>query len=213
MKSDNIPRRPRRRRSTRRFFVLAVLIAVTIFAVIEVIQFRLRSHPVPKRQATAFSATAAIAAASDSLQGFEVVLWRQGCAAGCPDYALHYAAGKLQYTGIRDVSKTGNLSVNFDTHHQHQLLGLIERASFFGLGNDYILNSASCHPNRSDAAVYVVAVTLNGATKKVKVNKRCGNVPPQLSQLAQGIDQLTNSERWTGVVTVLANTTSTSTSN
>jgi hypothetical protein len=213
MKSDNIPRRPRRRRSTRRFFVLAVLIAVTIFAVIEVIQFRLRSHPVPKRQTMAFSATAAIAAASDSLQGFEVVLWRQGCVAGCPDYALHYAAGKLQYTGIRNVAKTGNMSVNFDTYQQHQLLGLIEQASFFGLGDDYTLKSEKCHPSRLGAAVYVVGVTLNGATKKVKVNERCSNVPLQMSQLARGIDKLTNSKRWTGVVEAPANATNTSTSN
>jgi hypothetical protein len=192
---------------------LAVLIAVAIFVVIEVIQFRLRSHPVLKRQATAFSATAAIAAASDSLQGLEVVLWRQGCAVGCPDYALHYAAGKLQYTGIHDVAKTGNLSANFDTYHQQQLLGLIEQASFFGLGDDYTLNSEKCHPSQSDAAVYVVVVTLNGATKKVKVNERCTNVPPQLSQLARGIDKLTNSKRWTGVVEVPANAISSSTSN
>lgn len=207
MKSDRAPHHSRRRSSTGRFLVLAVLIAVVIFVVVEFVPILLRSHSAPHQQATSSSATAAMAAASDSLQGFEVVLWRQGCAAGCPDYALHYSAGKLQYTGIRDVVKKGNLSVDFDTYHQQQLLKLVEQAAFFGLGNDYTLQSKKCHPNRSDAAIYVVGVTLNGETKKVKVNEGCTNVPPQLGQLAGGIDKLTQSTRWTGITKASANAT------
>lgn len=148
-----------------------------------------------------------MAAASDNLKGFEVVLWRQGCAAGCPDYALHYADGKLHYTGIRDVIKRGNLSINFDSYHQHRMLKLVEQAAFFGLGDDYTLKSKKCRPSRSNAAVYVVLVKLNGETKKIKVNKGCTNVPPQLARLARGIDKLTHSARWTGIVEAPAQAT------
>lgn len=202
-----MPRRTRRRPSNARFLISALLIAVVIFVVIKVVQNSTHSRPPAQHQEATSSATAAISAASDSLKGFEVVLWRQGCSAGCPDYALHYADGKLQYTGIRDVSKKGNLSIDFDSYHQHQLLKLVERAAFFGLGGNYTLQSRKCHPSRSDAAVYVVGVKLNGETKKIKVNEGCTNVPSQLTRLARGIDKLTRSSRWTGIINAPANAT------
>lgn len=194
----------RRRNGTGRFFVVAVLIAVAIFAAIKIVQMELRPRAPANRQPTPSNATAAIAAASDSLKGFEVVLWRQGCAAGCPDYALHYSSGKLQYTGVRNVRKQGNLTTDFDRYHQDQLLQLVEQASFFGLADDYTLDSKKCHPSRADAPVYVVGVTLNGDTRKVKVNEGCTNVPPKLSRLARGFDKLAQSERWTGIIIATA---------
>ncbi|MGA7964875.1 MAG: DUF6438 domain-containing protein [Gammaproteobacteria bacterium] len=209
MKSEHTTRHTRRRSSRARFLTLAVLTAVVIFVIVEFVPILLRQHSASQQRVAPASATAAMAAASDSLKGFEVVLWRQGCAAGCPDYALHYAGGKLQYTGIRNVIKKGNLSVNFDTYHQQQLLKLVEQAAFFGLGDDYTLQSKGCHPNRSNAAIYVVGITLNGETKKVKVNEGCTNVPSQLSQLSRGIDKLTRSARWTGVIKAPANATQT----
>jgi len=208
MNPQNNPRRPRRRGSTGRFLVSAVLIAIAIFVVVKLVQTGVRSHGETNRpQATPSNTTAAIAASSDSLQGFEVVLWRQGCAAGCPDYALHYADGKVQYTGIRNVSRKGNLSVDFDLYHQHQLLKLVEQAAFFGLGDDYTLKSKKCHPSQADAPVYVVGVTLNGQTRKIQVNQGCTNIPSQLSDLARGIDRLAQSKRWTGVINASATAT------
>lgn len=202
MSRHDRPDRPRRRRSnsTGRFFLTAVLIAVAIFVVIKIVEVEMRPGAPAKRQAASSSATAAIAAASDSLKGFEVVLWRKGCAAGCPDYALHYAAGKLHYTGIRGVVKRGNLSVDFDSYHQHRLLKLVEQASFFSLGNDYSLENKACKPKRTDAPVYVLGITLNKQTKKITVNEGCTNVPARLTRLARNIDKLTRSKRWTGVI-------------
>lgn len=185
---------------------MAVLIAVGIFVVIKVVQVELRPRA-PANQRAPSDTTAAIAAASDSLKGFEVVLWRQGCAEACPDYALHYAGGKLQYTGIRNVLKHGNLTVAFDRYHQDQLLKLVEQASFFGLSGDYTLQNKKCQPDRTDAPVYVLGVTLNGQTRKIKVNEGCTNVPAQLDQLARGIDKLAQSKRWTGVINAPANGT------
>lgn len=207
MKPDRTPRRTPRRHSNARFFITALLIAIAIFVIIKLVQNGMRSRPPAQHQQVTSSATAAISAASDSLKGFEVVLWRKGCTAGCPDYALHYADGKLQYTGIRDVRKKGNLSVDFDSYHQHQLLKLVERATFFGVGDNYTLKSRKCHPTRTDAAVYVVGVKLNGETKKVKVNEGCTNIPPQLTRLARGIDKLARSSRWTGIIKAPANVT------
>lgn len=193
------PKRPRRRSSGSRFLVTAALLAVAIFVIIELVQAGLRSHSKPSHHKAPVSATAAIAAANDSLQGFAVVLWRQGCVAGCPDYALHYAKGKLQYTGIRNVTRKGNLTVNFDRYHQKQLLALVQQAAFFSLSGNYTLKSVKCRPDRADAATYVIAVTLNGDTKEIKVNKGCTNVPKQLTKMTLGIDKLTQSRRWTGV--------------
>ncbi len=205
----NQSNRPHRRKSpsTGRFFVTAVLIAVAIFVVINIVEMEIRPHAPANRQAATPSATAAIAAASDSLKGFQVVLWRKGCAEGCPDYALHYAAGKLHYTGIRGVAKRGNLSVDFDSYHQHRLLKLVEQAAFFSLGNDYSLENKACHPNRTDAPVYIVGVTLNRQTKKIMVNEGCTNVPPRLSKLARNIDTLARSKRWTGIINAPAGAT------
>lgn len=211
MKPHDNPHRPRRRGSTGRFFVTAVLIAVAIFVVVKLVQTEFQHRGGATKQAAPSNTTAAIAAASDSLQGFEVVLWRQGCAAGCPDYALHYADGKLQYTGIRNVSTKGNLSVDFDRYHQHQLLKLVEQAAFFGLGDDYTLKSKNCHPGQADAPVYVVGVTLNGETRKIRVNEGCTNIPAKLSELARGIDKLAKSEQWTGVINAPASATDTGT--
>ncbi len=186
-------------RSGSRFFLLAVALAVAIFVVIELIQFGLRPKPKPNPSKSPASATAAIASASDSLKGFEVVLWRRGCASGCPDYALHYAKGKLQYTGISGVKQRGNLSVDFDGYHQQQLLELVQKSAFFGLKDDYSLKSKDCHPAKVGAPRFVLGVTLNGQTKKVTVNEGCTNVPQKLTQLADGIDKLARSRRWTGL--------------
>ncbi len=186
-------------RSGSRFFLLALVIAVVIFVAIELIQFGLRSHPKTTPSKTPESATAAIASSSDSLKGFEVVFWRQGCATGCPDYALHYAKGKLQYTGIRNVKQKGNLTVGFDGYHQQKLLDMVEKAAFFSLKDDYTLKSKNCHPGKIGESKYVLGVTLNGQTKKISVNEGCTNVPSKLTQLADGIDKLTRSNRWTGV--------------
>jgi hypothetical protein len=186
-------------RSGSRFFLLALLIAVVIIVVIELIQYGLHSHPKTAPTKSPESATAAIASSSDSLKGFEVILWRQGCATGCPDYALHYAKGKLQYTGIRNVEKKGNLSVDFDGYHQQKLLDMVEKAAFFSLNDDYTLKSKDCHPGKIGKSKYVLGVTLNGQTKKINVNEGCTNVPPKLTRLADGIDKLTRSSRWTGI--------------
>lgn len=186
-------------RSGGRFFLLALVIAVVIFAAIKLVPLTFHSHPKTTTSKSPVSTTAAIASASDSLKGFEVVLWRQGCPSGCPDYALHYAKGKLHYTGISGVKQKGNLSVEFDGYHQQQLLDLVEKAAFFSLKDDYTLKSKNCHPGKIGAPKYVLGVTLNGQTKKVSVNESCTNVPSSLTQLVDGIDKLTRSDRWTGI--------------
>ena len=208
------PRPPHKRlpRSGGRFFLLALVIAVAIFVAIKVIQFGLHPHPKTTPPKGPVSATAEVASASDSLKGFEVVLWRQGCAAGCPDYALHYAKGKLHYTGISDVTQKGNLSVDFDGYHQQRLLDLVEKAAFFSLKDDYSLKSKDCHPSRIGASKYVLGVTLNGQTKKISVNEGCTNVPPKLTQLAEGIDKLTRSKRWIGTSKAAVSATASKTS-
>jgi len=199
MNSNHRPPRKWIPRSGSRFFLLALLIAVAIIVAIELIQYGLHPHPKTVPSKSPESATAAIASSSDNLKGFEVVLWRQGCETGCPDYALHYAKGKLQYTGIRNVKKKGNLSVDFDGYHQQKLLDMVEKAAFFNLKDDYSLKSKNCHPGKIGESKYVLGVTLNGQTKKISVNEGCTNVPPKLSQLADGIDKLTRSSRWTGI--------------
>ena len=208
-----------KRRSTRRpawthgpgFLVVAAVIAVAIFAITKFVQYELHPKRAPTQQKTQApeSATAAIASAGDSLKGFEVVLWRQGCATGCPDYALHYASGKLHYTGISGVQRRGNLSVDFHRPRQEMLLRLVEKSSFFTLGDDYSLKNRKCHPSKVGAAKYVIGVTLNGQTKKVVVNEGCTNIPGGLSALADGIDKLAQSRRWTGVGAVQAGSATT----
>lgn len=198
MSDDQRHRNIRPRRSGKRFFFTAVLIAVVLFAVIKGVQYGLQPH---HRQAnhsktTANSATAAVASSEDSLQGFQVVLWHQGCSSGCPDYALHYKAGKLQYTGIRGVAKMGKDTVDFDRYHQKRLLDLVEKAAFFDLSGDYTLKSRHCHPKQVGASRYVLGITLNGQTKKVAVNEGCTNIPPKLADLVKGIDRLADSKRW-----------------
>lgn len=213
MNANHRPPRKRLPRSGSRFFLLAVLLAVAIFVVIELIQYGLRPRPKTTPSRTPASTTAVIASASDSLKGFEVVLWRQGCAAGCPDYALHYAKGKLQYTGISGVTQRGNLSVDFDGYHQQKLLELVEKSAFFSLKDDYSLKSKDCHPEKVGASKYVLGVTLNGQTKKITVNVGCTNVPAKLTRLADGIDKLARSNRWTGIGKSPAAATASSTAN
>lgn len=193
-------RNPQRRRSSNRFFITALALAVVIFVVVKLVQGWLQRPQRETPRAAASSATAALAAASDSLQGFQVFLKRGGCNGGCPYYALMYKGGNLKYVGVRGVRKQGTVTEPLSRDEQRQLLSVVQKAAFFALGNSYGLTSPGCEAARTDAPTFTVGVTLNGQTKIVNANEACRNVPSQLRQLAQGIDQATHSAQWTGVV-------------
>ncbi len=196
-----------RRRSSGRFFLTALMVAVIIFLGVKLIE-GWRPWQVPPHSPAPSNATAAIAESADNLQGFEVFLRRGGCNGGCPYYALMYKKGTLEYVGVRGVKKQGKVTRAFPEFEQRKLLALVEQAAFFTLGKSYQLASAGCRSTRTDAPTFTVGVTLNGQTKIVKVNEACRNVPSKLRKLAQGIDRLTNSSHWTGVTSAPAGATS-----
>lgn len=193
-------RSPRRRRSSSRFFATAVALAVVIFIAVKLIQGFLHRPQPPATKPASAGATAAIAEASDSLQGFQVFLKRGGCNGGCPYYALMYKDGSLKYVGVRGVKKQGTVTEPLSRDEQRQLLSAVQKAAFFALGSSYGLTSPGCRAQRTDAPTFTVGVTLNGQTKIVTANEACRNVPAQLRQLARGIDQATHSAQWTGVL-------------
>lgn len=193
-------RSQQRRRSSSRFFVTALVLAVFIFAVVKVTESWLHRSRGPTSRAPSASATAAIAETTDSLHGFQVFLKRGGCNGGCPYYALMYKDGRLKYVGVRGVKKQGTVTEPLSRYEQRELLSAVEKAAFFALGDSYDLRSPGCDAVRTDAPTYTVGVTLNAQTKIVATNEACRNVPPQLRQLARNIDAVTHSAQWTGAV-------------
>lgn len=173
------------------------MIAVLIFVVAEIVQL----HPWSRHGGglAPASSSAALPVTADDLAGFQVFLRRQGCNGGCPYYALKAGGRTLQYIGVRDVVKRGKFAAPLAKEQLRRLLELVEKASFFSLNESYDLGSGKCRAARADAPTFTVGVTLNGQTKVVTANEGCADVPKQLTELAAGIDRITESSRWTGV--------------
>lgn len=191
------PKPRRRRQKPFAFFMTALVIAVAIFLVAELIQWQPWRHK-PSRQAPA-SQTAAVAGAADNIAGFKIFLRRDGCGGGCPYYALMAQKGSLRYVGVRDVKKQGAIDVAVSQQTMRSLLKLVQRASFFALADSYDLGRPGCRAAGPGAPSITVGVTLNDQTKVVKANLGCADVPARLIALARGIDRVTNSAQWTGV--------------
>lgn len=193
---------PRRRQSASRFFLTALIVAVVIFVIAEIVQM----HPWTRysHRATPTSGTVAPSVPVDRLAGFQVFLRRGGCHGACPYYALKVGDGDLEYVGVRDVTKRGKITEPARQEEMRQLLKLVENASFFSLKDSYDLASPDCRAVRADAPTFTIGVTLNGKTKVVKANEGCTSVPKQLEALATGIDRVTRSARWTGIAPATA---------
>ncbi|MGH8272905.1 MAG: hypothetical protein ACRES9_01420 [Gammaproteobacteria bacterium] len=198
MKRDFRNRDRRRRKGGWRFFASALLIAVAIFVIVKVIQhFYSNGGPQTAQNRAPVTATSVMPQPAESLAGFSLVMIRCRHSEGCPYYDLHVKGKSLKYTGVRGVAKRGNVTVPLAKARKREFLKLVQKARFFGLDSDYGLSNPACKTTRSAAPTVTIGVTLNGATKIVKANQACANVPPQLIALARGIDRLAHSSQWT----------------
>ncbi len=183
------------------FFLTALLVAIVIFVIVEIVQNYWAPGAAPKTAQNGAPATlsSAMPNPAASLAGFSLVLIRCRDSRGCPYYDLHVKANTLAYSGVRGVAKHGNLQVPLSRARKRKLLKLVRQARFFSLDDSYDLASPGCRATRTNAPTLTVGVTLNGVTKIVRANKACANVPSRLIALAEGIDRVTHSEQWTGV--------------
>ncbi|MDN5865264.1 MAG: DUF6438 domain-containing protein [Gammaproteobacteria bacterium] len=147
---------------------------------------------------TPSSVSALMPTTQESLAGFKLFLSRCKNSPECPYYALSVTGDTLKYVGVRGVARKGVVQVSLSRDRKRQLLALVRKAGFFALDDSYGLEDAGCKAQRMDAPTLKIGVTLNGQTKVVTVNKGCLNVPPRLVALAQGIDRVSRSARWTG---------------
>lgn len=205
-KFTNLGRRRRQRPGL--FFLSALVIAIVIFVVAELVQFWVHHGEKTARQETPASVTALMPQPSgDELAGFKLFMHRAGCKSGCPNYALSAKGDILEYVGVRGVKKRGDVKEPLATARKRELLQLVRKASFFALADSYDPANAACKLKQVDAPTFTIGITLNGETKVVRANEGCANVPPRLRALARGIDRVSNSARWTGVVNVPASAT------
>ncbi len=202
---QNSTRHGRRRRQRPGFFLLSALaIAIVIFVVVKLVQaWSLKGGEKTAGQKAPATITALLPQPSgDSLASFELVLKRGGCESGCPYYALSAKENTLEYLGVRGVKKQGEAKEPLTTQRKRELLKLVRKAAFFTLADSYDLTDAGCKLKRTNAPTFTIGVKLNGGTKIVRANEGCSNVPPRLLALARGIDHVSDSAQWTGVVNV-----------
>jgi hypothetical protein len=199
MKRDSHGSGNRKRKGAGRFFTSALFIAIVIFIVVwAVTHFWSGGGSRTAKNRAPATVTSVMPKPAKSLAGFSLVLIRCRHSKGCPYYDLHVKGKTLTYSGVRDVAKRGNVRISLSPARKRKLLTLVQKARFFGLGDAYGLTNSGCHARRTDAPTFTLGVTLNGVTKIVTANRGCANVPARLIALANAVDRVTHSTRWTG---------------
>jgi len=128
-----------------------------------------------------------------------IQLERVGCYGTCPAYSITiHGDGRVEYTGNGHVKETGPREGRIESDKVREILTQFAKAKYWDLAEDY--SRAKCGRYCTDMATAVTAVTVKGATHKVKHYYGCGNAPKSLFELESAVDKTVNAEQWTGDV-------------
>jgi hypothetical protein len=164
----------------------ALVVALVILVAFQSwVQFRPRS---PEEQQ----------AAAVDLARFSVMLHRRGCALGCPEYAvLADGQGRLRYEGVAGVAVVDEAVVELDPDIARALAVEVFRARFADQPDEWVPGGARCTAWRHGAEILRFGVTLDGRTRTLDYYAGCDPTNPELDALAQRIDELLDTRRWT----------------
>lgn len=139
------------------------------------------------------------AAARLDLARFSVFMHRQGCALGCPVYAvLADGRGTLRYEGVSGVALVDRAEVELASGVARALAAEVLRAGFQTQPDEWVPGGAWCQEWRQGAEILRFGVTLDGVTRTLDYYAGCTPTNQALDHLAQRIDALLDTRRWTG---------------
>ena len=124
-----------------------------------------------------------------------ITMVRTACHGTCPIYKLAIRGdGTVTYEGQDFVQVKGQQTASLSLAQIQELVSAFEQASFFTL-MDYT------HVNTTDSPTVITSITLNGQSKTVNHYYGDSSAPQALFDLESKIDEITNSNQWTGSVT------------
>ena len=124
-----------------------------------------------------------------------ITMERTACHGTCPIYKLAIRGdGTVTYEGQDFVQVKGQQTASLSPAQIQELVSAFEQASFFTL-MDYT------HVNTTDSPTVITSITLNGRSKTVNHYYGDSSAPQALFDLESKIDEITNSNQWTGSVT------------
>ena len=122
-----------------------------------------------------------------------ITLERTACFGSCPIYAITiYEDGTVKYTGTKFVDVMGEQTSQIDPAIVKQMVAAFEAAGYFDWKEAYDTM------NVTDMPYIITSVTSNGKTHKITRYVGDGSAPLALPFLETWIDDMTNSQLWTG---------------
>ncbi|HET6725663.1 MAG TPA: DUF6438 domain-containing protein [Gammaproteobacteria bacterium] len=154
-----------------------------------------RTAPAPKADKTEPQVS------PEALHHFQVFLHRKPCASDCRDYAvLAKGSGKIEYVGGKNVAMHGTQTAPLTVGQLEALYRSVKQAKFFSIPDIYHNGpgGTGCSALIAGKPRVVIGVTRKGQTKVIHYDYGCRGAPAKLARLADSIDSVLKTQRWTG---------------
>jgi len=124
----------------------------------------------------------------------ETMVYQQNsCKGGCPFYEITiYANRTLRYVGYRYVAITDTIYDYFSREQLSKLTEAFNECGYFSLKDEYTTRSAT------DMASAYTSIQIGGKSKSVLHYFGDSSAPERLKNLYTKINEILNTERWTG---------------
>lgn len=123
----------------------------------------------------------------------KITLKRTFCLGTCPDYTVEvHGDGTVIYTGDMYVAVPGRHKSHVPAASVHALFKKFEAARFFATFDQYL-------GGPTDIPTYTVTIAFDGHRKVVEDyggQSRWGHMPPEIGELENAIDDVTNMRLW-----------------
>jgi hypothetical protein len=128
-----------------------------------------------------------------------VTLERTACFGRCPVYRISVSpTGEVFYEGRAHVRHLGEARGQVPAERVHALLSELERAGYFSFASRYAAAEPACGRYATDLPTAITTVRLNDRSKRIVHDYGCGDAPGALRVLERRIDEVLNSDQWTG---------------
>ncbi len=131
--------------------------------------------------------------------GAAITLERTACFGECPVYRIAVSpSGLLTYEGSANVRRIGTATAQIPPDRVNALLVELERAGYFTFASRYAASEPTCRRYSTDSPTTISSATFKGRTKRIEHDYGCGGVPGALTVLEKRIDEVLESDQWTG---------------
>ena len=136
--------------------------------------------------------------AADSTR-FALTIYRSPCPGGCLVYSVSVTPeGRITYTGTAEVRRLGTVVSRIPRPRLDAFLRQLEASEYFELASQYRPGEPGCSRYVPSYQTVITSVRAAGRFKRIEHDHGCGNVPPALTALERRVDEVLNTERWTG---------------